>query len=358
MAARYDKYSDFGSSTDPRVGLAWRPVQSLTLRGSWGTSYLAPKLRAFDVAFNSAFAVADYPAANGLHILQVNGNAAESLGPQQSDNYTIGLEWAPGFLPGARFAINYYDIEYTDRLDSIGGVSFATISADPSAYETAVIFDPTEAQVLEYIAYGTAGGRPFLAVNPDFTPNPDFQPGDVDLIVDARRRNIGVMKTNGFDVSASYDFDVLGSHVRVAVDGSWMEGLSKQITDSTTPIELEDTFANPTRRRVRGQLSFRNGGWTANAFVHYRNSYLDNRFLPFVTIDSHTTVDANVGYSFGDSAGLLSNSSIALSAINVFDEDPPPTRVRPSTGVFDLGFDPANASPLGRLLTLDLRKRW
>jgi outer membrane receptor protein involved in Fe transport len=146
--------------------------------------------------------------------------------------------------------------------------------------------------------------------------------------------------------------------MRLALDGAWIEDFTKQITATTTPIELLDTFANPTRRRLRGQLGFRKGGWAYNAFVHHRNSYADNRFPPFVEVDSHTTVDANVGYSFGDSTGLLANVTIAVGAVNVFDEDPPPTRIRPTTGVFDLGFDPANASPLGRLVTLDLTKRW
>ena len=109
---------------------------------------------------------------------------------------------------------------------------------------------------------------------------------------------------------------------------------------------------------MRGQFAFRDGRWTFNAFVHHRNSYEDNRFAPVVEIDSYTTIDANVGYSFGAPTGLLSNTTIAFGAINVFDEDPPFTRIRPGTNEFDLGFDPANASPLGRLLTVDVRKHW
>lgn len=358
LAARYDEYSDFGSSTDPRIGIAWKPTQGLTLRGSWGTSYLAPKLRDFDVAFNSAFAVDNSPSANFLHVLQVTGNAPETLGPQESENFTIGLDWAPEFLPGARLTLNYYDIEYSNRIDSIGGVSFAAINADPSAYEGVTIYDPTAAQVLEYIAYGTAGGRPFLAVNANFTPNPNFQPGDVDFILDIRRRNIGVAKTSGFDMSASYDFDAFGGRMHLALDGARIEDLTKQITDSTTPIDLLDKFANPTHWRLRAHVGFRSGGWSANAFVHHRNSYTDNRFAPFVEIDDYTTVDISAGYSFGNASGALSNTRISVGAVNVFDEDPPPTRVRPTTGVFDLGFDPASGSPLGRLLTVDLTKRW
>jgi iron complex outermembrane receptor protein len=77
-----------------------------------------------------------------------------------------------------------------------------------------------------------------------------------------------------------------------------------------------------------------------------------------VEIDDYTTVDLSAGYSFGHASGVLSNTRISFGAVNVLDEDPPPTRIRPTTGVFDLGFDPANGSPLGRLLTIDLTKRW
>ena len=131
-----------------------------------------------------------------------------------TENFTIGLDWAPVSLPGARFSINYYEIEYTDRVDTIGTATTpAMILANPSAYEGVAIFDPTEAQVMQYIAYGTAGGRPFLAFNANFTPNTNWQPGDVDFIYDGRRLNIGVVRTNGFDMSASYAFDAFaGRH--------------------------------------------------------------------------------------------------------------------------------------------------
>ena len=85
---------------------------------------------------------------------------------------------------------------------------------------------------------------------------------------------------------------------------------------------------------------------------------MDDRFPPFVSIDSYLTFDVNLAYDFNEASGLLSGTTLALSAVNLFDEDPPPTRVRPNTGVYDLGFDPANASPLGRLVSLELTKLW
>ena len=271
---------------------------------------------------------------------------------------TSRLVRTPTNLPGFRFALNYYDIEYENRIDSIGALSYFTISSDPSAYEGVVIYDPTEAQVLEYIGYGSAGGRPFLPLNADFTFNANFQPGDVELIVDARRQNIGVLKTSGFDVSASYDFDAFGGQMRLAADGSLIDEFTRQITSASTPVDQLDTFGHPLESRWRGQISFSKGNISSNAFVHYRNSYVDDRFPPFVSIDSYLTFDVNLAYDFNEASGLLSGTTLALSAVNLFDEDPPPTRVRPNTGVYDLGFDPANASPLGRLVSLELTKLW
>ena len=45
IALRYDKYNDFGDTTNPKLGLAYRPVQSLLLRGTYGEGFRAP---AFD----------------------------------------------------------------------------------------------------------------------------------------------------------------------------------------------------------------------------------------------------------------------------------------------------------------------
>ena len=44
VAARYDHYSDFGGTWNPKLALRWQPVRSLLLRTSWGTGFRAPPL--------------------------------------------------------------------------------------------------------------------------------------------------------------------------------------------------------------------------------------------------------------------------------------------------------------------------
>ena len=44
VAIRYDHYSDFGSTTNPKLSLRWQPHRTLLLRASAGTGFFAPSL--------------------------------------------------------------------------------------------------------------------------------------------------------------------------------------------------------------------------------------------------------------------------------------------------------------------------
>ncbi len=45
LAVRLDDYSDSGSTTNPKIGLGWKPVEGLLLRTTWGTSFRPPTFR-------------------------------------------------------------------------------------------------------------------------------------------------------------------------------------------------------------------------------------------------------------------------------------------------------------------------
>ena len=36
LAARHEKYDDFGGTTNPKIAFRWAPVEQLALRASWG----------------------------------------------------------------------------------------------------------------------------------------------------------------------------------------------------------------------------------------------------------------------------------------------------------------------------------
>ena len=41
-ALRYENYSDFGSTTNPKFGITYKPFKGLSLKGTYGTSFRAP----------------------------------------------------------------------------------------------------------------------------------------------------------------------------------------------------------------------------------------------------------------------------------------------------------------------------
>src|SRR5690606_20030846 len=45
-SARFEDYSDFGTTVKPKVGANWRPVRWLMVRGSYNEGFMAPSLAA------------------------------------------------------------------------------------------------------------------------------------------------------------------------------------------------------------------------------------------------------------------------------------------------------------------------
>jgi len=97
---------------------------------------------------------------------------------------------------------------------------------------------------------------------------------------------------------------------------------------------------------------------TVNYTDRYTNVYSSDVFgdpLPFANIASWVTMDLNVTYRAPRNAeSWLNGLEVSASAVNLFDRDPPYV----ADGAYGFGYDPANASPFGRVLSLLLRKRW
>jgi outer membrane receptor protein involved in Fe transport len=85
--------------------------------------------------------------------------------------------------------------------------------------------------------------------------------------------------------------------------------------------------------------------------VNYANSYDDPLSQPVREVSEWTTVDLLATYSTARGRDLLSNVTISLGALNVFDKDPPFVNQT-------VGFDPTNAQPYGRMFSVQLTKGW
>ena len=112
-SVRYDHYSDFGGTTNPKVALRWQPTKSLLMRASWGTGFRAPTLP--DLHTQQFTSITNFlersRALSGHRHAKRTAAAANTrrssaaiptLKPETSKQATAGLVWEP--VPGSRSA--------------------------------------------------------------------------------------------------------------------------------------------------------------------------------------------------------------------------------------------------------------
>jgi iron complex outermembrane receptor protein len=117
LAGRYDHYSDYGSSTTPKVGMKFKATDTLLLRANWGKGFRAPTLPEISPSVATFFVQVNDPVtgANGVQISGVfAGNPA--LEAEKSESTTAGII----FEPNQNFSIglNYYRIDWKNIVTS------------------------------------------------------------------------------------------------------------------------------------------------------------------------------------------------------------------------------------------------
>jgi iron complex outermembrane receptor protein len=345
-AVRREDYSDFGETTDPKFGVTYQPIDSLTLRATYGTSFRAPSLVDTSEQIHNIFiqALTDPTAAGGTTRGIFHNGGRATLQPEEAKTWSYGVDWTPGgALEGLSASATYYKVDYDSRIDVVPN----TALTNAAVYAPFIIRRPA--------ASDTAGTAAFNALVQSFLANPDLQSpvepiANINAIVDGRRANVGSTKQEGIDIDLGYRFETSF--------GAWNTGINiAKITDltrSTAPglpfVDVLDTFGNPVDLRGRLSVGWKLGGFAANGFLNYVDGYKNTAITPNVGVDSYKTVDASVSYQFD--SGVLEGLSVALNGQDIFDEEPPVVL----NGIYS--WDNQNVSPLGRLVSLVVTKRW
>jgi iron complex outermembrane receptor protein len=268
---RHDQYSDVKGTSNPKLAFNWAPINDLTIRGAWGTSFRAPVFGELSPLANVAIAgqnlgnlaqttqlipagctpgVSLPPANSGAYKvmsaygsvcpatslltppgISMNGGSAGSdpirfggfqnwkgLTPELSTNWGIGFDYAPsGILKGLDVQATYYIIKLTNLLTGFGNPTANSFN-DPQLGSFAFIV-PTD-----YFTSGLPGAAgctnnllpttcaPFESAVSGLIQNPRaaLDPQAQTLILwinDGGSFNKGWRKLDGIDWNASYDWD-------------------------------------------------------------------------------------------------------------------------------------------------------
>lgn len=360
-AIRHEDYDDFGSSTDGKLGIVWSPVQGLQIRGTVGTSFRAPLLIEARPGPNSTLAVnaVDPQSPTGTSPgLLLSGSAlsreAPGLGtplkPEEAEMFTIGMDFNPAFWPGFSASVSYFDIDFTGRI-AAPGANLLDVLVNP-AFSPVVTRNPTPDQIADVLTVSE------LFFNFTGIPDDELISSGVAFLYDGRTANITGTTNSGIDLQLGYTKEVGEGQLGISLSGTYLSELENKITSVAIPIDRRNTFLNPIDLRLRAGLFWSKDRLNTNLFVNYVDSYRDDRQTPEAPIGSFTTIDWTVSYEWGgsDTPSLLRNVRLLFGAENILDEDPP--FVDGSPDVFNVNFDARNASPFGRILSLQITKNW
>lgn len=347
-ALRTEEYSDFGRTTNPKLGIAWEPLSGLTARASFGKSFRAPGFQELRQDPNSmaifAFTVADPQSATGeSNIIVIRGNDPD-LRPERATTWTVGGDMKPAFLPGFRAGVTWFDVDYRDRIAS-PAANLASFLVNRDVYAPIISPDPSAARVTELFA---------SPIYLDLLGIP--QSAHFVAVVDARVQNLSVVRQSGLDIDLGYSFGLgsgLGEFGAVATK---IFHIRQALTATAPANDVVGTAGNPVDLRVRGRATYSSNGFGAALFLNFVDGYLNKTVAPAQPVRSWTTFDLNLSYNFERQSGPLAGLRIALNASNLFDRDPPSLTY--VVGQFTNGYDAENASPLGRFVALQLTKSW
>ncbi len=343
LAKRKENYSDVGSTSNPKYGFNWSPIDNVSFHGAYGTSFRAPTLTEVHGALSALF-VQTYATPTGpIQGLTLSGyNTGNPLSPETAITRSLGVDLKIPALPGFKFSTTFFDVDYTGQISSIlsnlGVLQSPTIEAE---YGPLIVRNPPPSLITSF----TSAGYPVLGP----LPNP------VPVFVYGQPVNLGSTNTKGFDFQLS---QLLGEFA-FGVNGTYFLQFKTQLTPESPVIESLNTIYNPPRFRARFSAQWQHNPWQANAFVNYTNSYSNNQAEPTQVVSSYVTVDTRLAYDLGfdSNSSILKNFVVALSVQNLLNTNPPFVNI-PESPNGGGGFDPTLANPIGRLVTISASKKW
>lgn len=320
-AVRYSDFNQFGTTTNPKIGIRWRPFEDWLFRGSYGTGFRAP-------TFNEAYAgqsrgfrssddpcrnadFASYPGCNGLQAPLTTGTFVirggnPNLDPETAKTYTLGVVWTPSAVEGLAVRVDAYRLEKED-----------------------VIQAPDINYIIRQNALNGSFGD---LVSRDSLNRLD----NVIAILD----NIGTQEVAGYDLGVTYRTAQLPlGKLAFGVDLTYVDEFASSPAPGIPSVDRVGTYTTSlgtvARVKANGKIQWQGEKWIAT----YTNRYVDGvtNLDSIVTdtqeVDAYFQHDLSLGYELDAFDTPL---QFTLGVENLLDEGPPFIEGNTSNG-FDSG---------------------
>lgn len=329
LAARRDRYSDFGSADTYQAGLELRPARTVLLRASTATSFKPPTLLQTNVGetrlTTDAYGLLDplrakAPIVGGEVLRATNPN----LDPETGRAFSIGAVWEPESAVGTRFGLTAWRV----KIDGLISLLWPQTALD------------NEALFPGFVTRAPAAGG---------------LPGPVSRVLYSEV-NFGHVDTAGADMEIAHAWKAAGA--------KWSVGASATRTARHEVVlapgaPVEDRLA---RRAVdywspkwKGRLfaSVDHGAWSLGITSRYLGAYLDT-VLSHRSLGGYWTHDLSATLNLkrlGLGLSAVREAGLSLAIANVADRLPEYVGTSPF-------YDVTQGDWRGRYLGLRLSMNW
>lgn len=398
---RYEDYSDFGSTSNPKFTLDWRPVDALMIRASYNEGFRAPNLSVMNYPTRFTVGSSLDPYRGPVTGLPVDGQFQRQTGiagnpdlvPETSEGQTLGFVLDVPFVDGLRFSVDYWKIEQENLI--------ASPNADEiRANDAALLLAATQAALARGtpinaidLGSGTEGyaGNPliqrsatitaedralFAAYNATRPQSQWVAPVGILQITNTPYSNLASATIQGYDFNLSYSSPQFSwGRFGVTTDATYLRKYERQ-AGPNAPTETRLGKSGATKWRGSVNLFWsKDDVWSAGLSAYYIGDYADitasisaatyeslgrpSYVYPidgvyFWKVEDSVTFNAFGAYTFmPEGESWLSDVNVRVGVKNLTNEDAPL-----NTDV--AGYDSAvyNSVAAGRIWTLRLTKNF
>ncbi len=345
-AGRFENYSDFGRTFNPRLGLKWAPFDDVKLRASWGRSFRAPTLVDRDTSMNLSgiVSLADPKSSSGRSaVLVLQGNNPD-VREETAATWTAGLDWVPRTVPDLKLSLTYFDTSYGNRIVVPARSGSFEILLHEEQWASLINRDPTQAQI------------DAICERADFFGPGTCAQAQPNIIVDFRKTNLSRTEVRGLDADIGRKWDSTVGSLGLHLMSSYLLKFSQRSSPTAPVVDVLNTVNNPPALKARAwgewsQHPAAVSGFGAVAAINYTSSFRDLESAPARKVRRWTTLDLQLSYRTSATNGWFADTEAMLNAVNVLNTPPPFVDSA-------LGYDFFNAQPIGRTISLEFRKSW